>query len=154
VPISRPNARARCTRKSAGSAALLVIDKIGCLPVTPGGGTLCLHAVEGFFAKLTKHRLKRGVFARSSISKPRSKASAGKSTTIPALRVDRGSRANHRFGETWVPSARTLEPLHIAPTPPLPSNHRHCASARMWARMRKFDNSRHRRKCRSTNRHD
>ena len=41
-----------------------------------------LNAVEGFFAKLAKRRLKRGVFRSSSTSRPRSIASS-RTTMIP-----------------------------------------------------------------------
>jgi transposase len=42
-----------------------------------------LNAVEGFFAKLTKQRLKRGVFKASSISKPPSTDTSSKPTITP-----------------------------------------------------------------------
>jgi len=59
-----------------------------------------LNAVEGFFAKLTKRRLKRGVFCSSSISRPRSTASSGKPTIIqsplsgPPIRRRSSPRSN------------------------------------------------------------
>jgi DDE superfamily endonuclease len=42
-----------------------------------------LNAVEGFFAKLTRRRLQRGVFKASPISKPPSTASCARPMTIP-----------------------------------------------------------------------
>ncbi len=47
------------------------------------------NAVEGVFAKLTRQRLKRGVFTRSSSFRPPSTASSPKPTTSPSLRLDR-----------------------------------------------------------------
>ena len=49
-----------------------------------------LNAVEGFFAKLTRQRLKRGVFTRSSSSRPPSTASS----PMPTVRPSRSSGPN------------------------------------------------------------
>ena len=66
-----------------------------------------LNAVEGFFAKLAKRRLKRGVF--HSARRP-----AGRHQPLPrraqhaaqALRLDRRPGPHHRRGEARAPSVR------------------------------------------------
>ena len=83
------------------------------LPLHPDLGSW-LNAVEGFFAKLTRRRLKRGVF-------PFARRPPGGDQPLPrraqprahALRLDRRSRRHHRRRQTWAsnvgdnPLART-----------------------------------------------
>ena len=74
-----------------------------------------LNAVEGFFAKLTKRRLKRGVFRLD-------RRSPGRHQSLPrrdqrrtqALPLDRRSRQNHRRRQTRAPSVR-FDPLSCSP---------------------------------------
>ena len=78
-----------------------------------------LNAVEGFFAILTKRRLKRGVF-------PIRRRPPGRHQPIPrrsqcpveTLPVGRRSRPDHRRRETWAPSAR-FDPLAIEGSVPI-----------------------------------
>ena len=74
-----------------------------------------LNAVEGFFAKLTKRRLKRGVFrlgrrpaGRHQPLRRRTQCQA------EALHLDRRSRQNHRRRQARAPSVR-FDPLVFQP---------------------------------------
>ena len=73
-----------------------------------------LNAVEGFFAKLTKRRLKRGVF-RSIVDLQAAinRFLAEANDEPKALRLDRRSRQNHRRRQTRAPSVR-FDPLASA----------------------------------------
>src|SRR5215831_18374447 len=67
-----------------------------------------LNAVEGFFAKLTRRRLQRGVF-HSLVD--RDQALPRRPQPQPqTLRLDRGPRSHPRRRQPWVPSVR-FEPL-------------------------------------------
>ena len=70
-----------------------------------------LNAVEGFFAKLTKRRLKRGVF-RSIVDLQAAinRFVAETQRRTQALHLDRRSRQNHRRRQTRAPSVR-FDPL-------------------------------------------
>ena len=70
-----------------------------------------LNAVEGFFAKLTKRRLKRGVF-RSVVDLQAAINRFLDETQhrAQALRLDRRSRQNHRRRQTRAPNVR-FDPL-------------------------------------------
>ncbi len=65
-----------------------------------------LNAVEGFFAKLTRRRLKRGVFNRSSISRPRSTATSPRQPGTQAVRLDRRSRRHPGQGQARASNVR------------------------------------------------
>jgi transposase len=67
-----------------------------------------LNAVEGFFAKLTRRRLKRGVFCSSVDLQAAIKRFLCRDQLQPhALRLDRRSRYHHCPCQTWVPSVRS-----------------------------------------------
>ena len=84
-----------------------------------------LNAVEGFFAKLSKRRLKRGVFRLR-------RRPPGRHQPLPrraqpatqALHLDRRPRQNHRRRQTWAPSVR-FHPL---------GDRRAAAPAERWCR--------------------
>ena len=65
-----------------------------------------LNAVEGFFAKLTKRRLKRGVFLSVVDFKPPSIASSRNKPRTETLHMDRRSRQNYPRCQTRAPSVR------------------------------------------------
>ena len=73
-----------------------------------------LNAVEGFFATLTKRRLKRGVFR--SVADPASRDQPlprRAQSAIEGLHLDRQSRRNHRRSQARAPSVR-FDPFQVA----------------------------------------
>ena len=66
-----------------------------------------LNAVEGFFAKLTKRRLKRGVFGSLvELQAAINRFLAETNARPQALRLDRQAGAHPREGPAWEPSVR------------------------------------------------
>ena len=73
-----------------------------------------LNAVEGFFAKLTRRRLSRGIF--HSLSRPAGHHQPLLGRTQPqpkTIHLDRRPRSHHRRGKPRVPSVK-FDPLRIA----------------------------------------
>ena len=65
-----------------------------------------LNAVEGFFATLTKQRLKRGVFRSTSNFKPLSAVPRRNKCRPTSLPLDQAPRQNHRCRQKRAPSVR------------------------------------------------
>ena len=66
-----------------------------------------LNAVEGFFAKLSKRRLKRGVFrSLVDLQAAINRFLAEHNAATEALRLDRRPRPHHRRRQTRAPSVR------------------------------------------------
>jgi hypothetical protein len=64
-----------------------------------------LNAIEGFFAILTKRRIKRGVFPLDHRSPGRHQPLHRRAQSQPkAVRLDQGPRKNHRSRQTRAPS--------------------------------------------------
>ena len=66
-----------------------------------------LNAVEGFFAKLAKRRLKRGVFhSLVDLQAAINRFLAENNSASKALHLDRRPGPNHRRRQTWAPSVK------------------------------------------------
>jgi transposase len=85
-----------------------------------------LNAVEGFFAKLTNQRLKRGVFRSLQQLKDAIHAFLEHTNTKP-LYLDQGPQPNHRRRQTGAPSVR-FDPLAMMPQSVRPR----CFQLRRW----------------------
>ena len=72
-----------------------------------------LNAVEGFFAKLTNRRLKRGVFASIVDLQATINRFVAETTRTQAVRLDRRSRPNHRRRPPRAPNVG-FDPLERA----------------------------------------
>jgi transposase len=74
-----------------------------------------LNAVEGFFATLTKRRLKRGVFrSAADLQAAINRFLEEHNQQIEALHLDRRSRQNHRRRQARAPNVR-FDPLSCSP---------------------------------------
>ena len=74
-----------------------------------------LNAVEGFFAMLTKRRLKRGVFhSVVDLQAAINRFLAEHNAQPEALPLDHRPRQNHRRRQTWAPSVRIRSTLMFA----------------------------------------